>query len=85
MNDKVLYENTIERHRHVAVENLAQSLNVSRECVNTLYGMVLRHYGKTARITYFVSTLVIKRVKELLKDSTSPSDIESRRTHYMEL
>jgi hypothetical protein len=85
MKDKVFYERTTERHHQAAVENLAQSLHRSRENVNTLYGIVLRHYKKTARINYFLSALVTKRVKELLKDNTMPSDIEGRRSHSEEL
>jgi len=46
--------------------------------------MVLRHYMKTARIKHFVSALVTKRVKELLKDTKLPSDIEGRRGHSRE-
>ncbi len=85
MNDKVLYERTTERHHQVAVENLARSLHRSQEGVSALYEMVLRHYEKTARIKYFLSTLVVKRVKELLRDNTPPSDMEGRRRHHTEL
>jgi hypothetical protein len=85
MNDKVFYERTTERHHRVAVENLARSLHHSQEGVAALYGVVLRHYGKNARIKYFLSTLVVKRVKELLRDNTPPSDIDGRRSRRSEL
>jgi len=86
MNDKIpLQDRTSERHHQVAVENLAQSLNRSKEGVNILYEMVLRHYTRRARIKYFLSALVVKRVKELLKDETLPTDIEGRRNRSREL
>jgi Protein of unknown function (DUF3562) len=73
------------RHHQVAVENLAQSLKKPPERVTTLYHMVLRHYSRTARIKYFLSALVSKRVKDLLRDSTPTADVESRRGHSREL
>jgi len=79
MNDKVFYERVSQKHHEVAVDNLAKSMNVSREGVNTLYGIVLRHINKSARIKYFVSALVTKRVKELMWESKRPSDIDGRR------
>jgi hypothetical protein len=85
MNNKILYNRTLERHHEVAVENLAKSMNHSREGINTLYAMVLRHYSKTARIKHFLSALVVKRVKELLMDNRLPTDIEGRRSHSREL
>jgi len=84
MDTKVFLHRTVEHHHQVAVENLAKSLNHSTESVNTLYGMVLRHYTKKARIKLFLSTLVTKRVRELLKDTKLPSDIEGRRGHSRE-
>jgi hypothetical protein len=47
--------------------------------------MVLRHYSKTARIKYFLSALVTKRVKEVLRDEKLPSDIEGRRGRSRDL
>jgi|GEM_PF-5360020 len=84
MNSKMVFDHTVERNHQVAIENLAKSLNHSPEGINTLYAMVLRHYMKTARIKHFVSALVTKRVKELLKDTKLPSDIEGRRSHSRE-
>jgi hypothetical protein len=86
MNKRILQD--IEagpRHHQIAVENLAQSLNRPTERVTTLYQMVLRHYSRTARIKYFLSALVSKRVKDLLRDTTPTADIESRRGHSREL
>jgi len=85
MNDKVFRERVSMRHHEVAVENIARSLNRSKENVTTLYGMVLRHYERGARIKFFLSALVTKRVKELLKDDTRLSDIDSRRSRSREL
>jgi hypothetical protein len=85
MNDKLFHERVSMRHHEVAVDNIARSLNRSKENVNTLYSMVLRHYGRRARIKNFLSALVTKRVKELLKDDTLPSDVEGRRGHAREL
>ena len=85
MNDKVFFERVTERHHEVAVDNLAKNLRVSREGVSTLYTMVLRHYSKTARIKYFLSALVTKRVKEVLRDEKLPSDIEGRRGRSRDL
>ena len=73
------------RHHEVAVENLAQSLHRPKERVTTLYHMVLRHYSRTARIKYFLSALVSKRVKDLLRDTKPTAEIESRRGHSREL
>ena len=85
MNDKVFHERVSVRHHEVAVENIARGLNRSKENVNTLYGMVLRHYGRAARIKFFLSALVTKRVKELLKEDSPLSDIEGRRSRSREL
>jgi len=85
MDSKIFQNRTAEHHHEVAVENLAKSLNHSKQSVNSLYGMVLRHYTKRARIKHFLSALVTKRVKELLKDTTLPSDIEGRRGRSGEL
>ncbi|HYA87539.1 MAG TPA: DUF3562 domain-containing protein [Nitrospirota bacterium] len=86
MNKRVLQD--IEggpRHHEVAVENLAQSLKRPKERVTTLYRIVLRHYSRTARIKYFLSALVSKRVKDVLRDDAPPCDIECRRGHSREL
>lgn len=86
MNKRILQD--IEagpRHHQIAVENLAQSLNRPKERVTTIYQMVLRHYSRTARIKYFLSALVSKRVKDLLRDNTPTSDVESRRSRSREL
>lgn len=73
------------RHHEVAVENLAQSLHRSPERVTTIYNIVLRHYSRTARIKYFLSALVSKRVKDVLRDNTPTAEVESRRGHSREL
>ena len=73
------------RHHQVAVENLAQSLNRPTERVSTLYGMVFRHYSRTARIKHFLSALVSKRVKDLVRDNTPTSNVEGRRGRSGEL
>jgi hypothetical protein len=73
------------RQHQIAVENLAQSLNRSVDSVNTVYQMVLRHYKMQARIKYFLSPLVVKRVKEILRDTTPPPDIDGRRSRSGEL
>ena len=86
MNKRILKD--IEagpRYHEIAVENLAQSVHRPKERVATLYHMVLRHYSRTARIKYFLSALVSKRVKDLLRDTTPTADIESRRGHSREL
>jgi len=86
MNKRVLQDiETGPRYHEVAVENLAQSVHRPKERVATLYHMVLRHYSRTARIKYFLSALVSKRVKELLRDTTPTAEIESRRGHSREL
>jgi len=85
MKNKILHERVSVRHHEVAVENIARGLNRSKENITTLYGMVLRHYGREARIKYFLSALVTKRVKELLKDDALPSDVEGRRGRSREL
>lgn len=85
MNDKIFYERVTQKNHEVAVDNLAKSMNVSREGVNTLYGMVLRHINRSARIKYFVSALVTKRVKELIWEAKLPSDIEGRRGRHGDL
>ena len=73
------------RQHQLAVENLAQTLNRSIDSVNTIYQMVLRHYKTQARIKYFLSPLVTKRVKEVLRDTTPPPDIDGRRSRSGEL
>jgi hypothetical protein len=78
-------EKTAERHHQVAVENIAQSMNRSKEGVKVLYAMVLRHYARTARIKQFLSPLVVKRVKELMRDDTLPADIDGWRNRHREL
>jgi len=86
MKENALYENVAEQRRHqVAIENVAQDLRRSIESVNTVYEIVLARYKKKARIKDFLSPLVTKRVKELLRDNTLPSDIEGRRSHFHEL
>ncbi len=81
MDNKIYYDRTVEHHHKVAIENIAKSMNRSSEGINILYAMVLRHYSQTARIKNYLSPLVIKRVKELLKDSRLPTDIEGGRRH----
>jgi hypothetical protein len=73
------------QHHQIAVDNLAKMLNCSREGVNAVYGLVLRRYMKTARIKYFLTALVTKRVKEVLRDTTPTTDIEGRKSHSREL
>lgn len=73
------------RQHQVAIENLAQSLNRPTERVSTLYGMVFRHYSRTARIKHFLSALVSKRVKDIVRDSAPTSDVEGRRGRSGEL
>ncbi len=86
MQDNIrLEEMSAARHHQVAVENIAQSMNRSKSGVNVLYAMVLRHYARTARIKQFLSPLVVKRVKELMRDETLPADIEGRRNRSREL
>jgi hypothetical protein len=86
MSESVLYENVAEQRRHqAAVQSVARDLHRSRESINALYELVLTRYKKTARIKDYLSPLVIKRVKELLKDDALPPDIEVRRSHYTEL
>jgi len=74
-----------KRHHRLAIENVAQDLHLSKESVMTLYEIVLTRYMRTARIKDFITPLVIKRVKELLKDDTPPSRIEGRRNRTSEL
>ena len=74
-----------KKHHRVAVENLAEHLHKSVEGVNAVYGIVLRYYWRTARIKYFLSALVSKRVKELLKDDKKPSALDGGRSHRREL
>ena len=86
MKENALYENVAEQRRHqAAIENVAQDLRRSIESVNTVYEIVLARYKKKARIKDFLSPLVTKRVKELLRDNTLPSDIEGRRSRFHEL
>lgn len=86
MGTRILQDReTGPRHHQVAVENLARSMNRPAERVTTLYHMVLRHYSRTARIKYFLSALVSKRVKDLLRDTAPTAEIESRRGHSREL
>jgi hypothetical protein len=74
-----------ERNHRLAIENVAQDLHCSKESVMTLYEIVLMRYMRKARIKDFVTPLVIKRVKELLRDNTKPSAIEGRRNRNLEL
>ena len=74
-----------KRHHRLAIENVAQDLHCSKESVMTLYGIVLTRYLRKARIKDFVTPLVIKRVKELLKDNTPPPNMEGRRNRNSEL
>ncbi|HTP04244.1 MAG TPA: DUF3562 domain-containing protein [Nitrospirota bacterium] len=86
MKENALYENVAEQRRHqAAIENVAQDLRRSIESVNTVYEIVLARYKKKARIKDFLSPLVTKRVKELLRDNTLPSDIEGRRSRFQDL
>ncbi len=86
MNKRILQDiESGPRHHQVAIENLAQSLNRPTERVSTLYGMVFRHYSRTARIKYFLSALVSKRVKDIVRDNTPTADVEGRRGHSREL
>jgi hypothetical protein len=86
MKENVLYENVAEQRRHeAAIENVAQDLRRSIESVNTVYELVLARYKKKARIKDFLSPLVTKRVKELLRDNTLPSAIEGRRSRSQDL
>lgn len=86
MNNRILQDlETGPRQHQIAIENLAQSLNRPPERVTTLYQMVLRHYMRSARIKYFLSALVSKRVKDLFRDEAPTTDVESRRRHSREL
>lgn len=86
MNKRILQDIEVgPRHHEIAVENLAQSLHRPKERVTIFYQMVLRHYSRSARIKYFLSALVSKRVKDLLRDTKPTTQIESRRSHPGEL
>jgi hypothetical protein len=74
-----------QRHHRLAVENVAQDLQRSKESVITLYEILLTRYKRKARIKDFITPLVIKRVKELLRDDKQPSTIEGRRNRTSEL
>ncbi len=74
-----------QRHHRLAVENVAQDLHRSKESVITLYEILLTRYKRTARIKDFITPLVIKRVKELLRDDSPTSDIEGRRSRSSDL
>jgi len=85
MDGKTLDDNEKQkRHHRLAIENVAQDLHRSKESVTTLYEIVLTRYMRKARIKDFVTPLVIKRVKELLRDDTPPSNIEGRRNRNSE-
>ena len=75
----------LKRYHQLAIENVAHELQCSKESVMTLYEIVLTRYLRKARIKQFVPPLVIKRVKELIKDDTPPSAIEGRRNRNSEL
>ena len=86
MNKRILKDiESGPRYHEIAVENLAKSVNRPKERVTTLYHMVLRHYSRTARIKYFLSALVSKRVKDLLRDNAPCADIECRRGRSRDL
>ncbi|HXY55536.1 MAG TPA: DUF3562 domain-containing protein [Nitrospirota bacterium] len=85
MNGQTLDDNEKQKRNHrLAIENVAQDLQCSKESVMTLYEIVLTRYMRKARIKDFVTPLVIKRVKELLKDDTPPSTLEGRRNRNSE-
>ncbi len=83
--NRLLERETGERHHAVAIENLAQSLHRSAAGVHSLYMIILNHYNRTARNKYFLSALVTKRVRELVREEKLPSDLEGRRGHRSEL
>jgi hypothetical protein len=86
MNESILYENVAEQRRHLAaVETVARDLHRSTESINSLYEFVLTRYKRTARIKDYLAPLVIKRVKELLRNNALPPDKEGRRSHSAEL
>jgi hypothetical protein len=73
------------RQHQIAVENLAKSMKWSINGVNAVYGLVLRNYMRNARIKSFLTALVTKRVKEVMRDTTPTTDIEGRTSHSREL
>ena len=84
MDSAILLKHS-ERNHQVAIENLAATMNRSTDGINVLYGIVLRHYSRRARIKVFLSPLVTKRVKELLRDTTTTPELDGRRIRGYEL
>jgi hypothetical protein len=63
-------ENDTDEFRHTtAIATLAKDLKVSVEEVSRFYESELQEIKKSARILDFVTLLVSKRVKDLLKTS----------------
>ena len=82
--DATFLSKQTERNHQVAIDNLALSMNRSKDGINVLYGIVLRHYSRRARIKAFLSPLVTKRVKELLRDSITIPEMDERRRRSSE-
>ncbi len=66
-----LYEDEPEWIRHwSAMEDLARDLKVPVEEISQPYEMALKELKETARIKAFLPLLVIRRVREMIKESS---------------
>jgi hypothetical protein len=87
-----LYENDAEKRQHsAAISHLARELKRSEMGILPLYEIVLARFNRTARIRDFLTVLVGRRVRDLLRSGPTKErevptqDIETGRSHHEEL
>jgi len=68
MSDLALYEDETEQKLHFsAIQSIVRNINSSEEEIKPLYEDILKEFKGKARIKTYLSILVSKKVKELLK------------------
>jgi acyl-[acyl carrier protein]--UDP-N-acetylglucosamine O-acyltransferase len=68
MKELCLYEDESEQRQHISsIQRLVKDLGSSEEEIRNLYEDVLQEFKNEAKIKTFLSILVSKKVKQLLR------------------
>lgn len=76
-----LYEDEIEKKQHdLAVKKLAEDLSVSEEEIRTLYEKELERVKPRAKVKDFLTVIVTREVKNLLRNARMGSAARVEKT-----
>lgn len=75
MATELLYQNEAEKRQHLsAIHILSIELGVSEDYIKQIYENELKKLKENARITDFLSVLVMKRIKEKIETNLNPKN-----------